>query len=202
MRWLFVIAALALSACGDQSATAQTATQAPKTSNASTHWTMDKSKSVLSFSAVQSGEAFTGTFERFDAQISFDPNNLAAANVVVSVDLKSADAGDMERTEALPGKEWFYVKKFPTAKFETTSFTHKGGTSYEAAADLTIRGTTQQIVLPFTLAIEGGHASMLGSLTLNRRDYNVGTGMWKSEDWADHSVGVNIALEADLSIDK
>ena len=197
MRSLFIIAILSLGACSDQGAQAQTAVPTSAAPSLQAGWSVDKAKSVLSFSAEQGGEDFTGTFEVFDAQIKFSPDDLASAKVIVDITLASADAGDIERTEALPGKDWFYVKKFPKAKFETTGFTHKGGVQYEAAADLTIRGITKSVTLPFTLTIDDGHASMQGSLSLNRRDYNVGSGMWESEEWAGHQVTVSIVLEAE-----
>ena len=197
MRTFIFAALLSLGACSDQGAQAQIAEPTSGAPSLQANWSVDKTKSVLSFSAEQGGEGFTGTFEVFDAQIKFSPDDLAGSKVIVDITLASADAGDIERTEALPGKDWFYVKKFPKAKFETTSFTHKGGVQYEAAADLTIRGITKSVTLPFTLKIDDGHAFMESSLTLNRRDYNVGSGMWESEDWAGHQVIVNIVLEAE-----
>jgi len=196
MRALIITALLLLGACAQQGAQAQTATSASAASDLQANWTMDKSKSVLSFSAEQGGESFTGTFEVFDAQIKFSPDDLKGSKVIVDITLGSADAGDVERTEALPSKEWFYVDKFPKAKFETTGFAHKGGDRYEAQAGLTIRGITKSVTLPFTLKIEDERAVMQGSLTLNRRDYKIGNGMWESEDWAGHNVNVSIALEA------
>ena len=194
MRALIFTGLLAMGACSDQGATAQP-TAAPIT-QIQNNWTVDKTKSSLSFTAVQSGKSFTGSFDSFETQVKFNADDLAGSKVVAIIDMSSADAGDKDRNDALPGKEWFFVKSFPNAKFETTGFTHLGGDKYEAAANLTMRGTTKQIVLPFTLTIKNGHAVMDGALTLSRRDYNIGTGMWKSEDDVGHNVGLNIRIEA------
>jgi len=161
------------------------------------NWTMDKTKSTLAFSGNQSGEAFTGKFENFDAVINFNPNDLAAAKVVVTIDTNSADAGKAERTDALPSKEWFYVKKFPVAKFVSDDFKLLESDKYTAKGNLTIRDITQEIVLPFTLKVKNGRATMDAAFTLNRTAYKIGTGMWASEDWVGHDIAVNVHLEAD-----
>ena len=175
---------------------AQAITQPVKSETLTAKWIVDTAKSTLSFSGSQSGEAFSGTFERFDSEIVFDPTDLEHANVTVTIDMNSADAGDTERTDALPGKEWFYTRKFPVAKFEAIAFKHLSGDNYEAKGSLTIKDISQNIVLPFTLKIENGQADMQAELKVNRSDYKVGTGMWASEEWVDHDVVVNVHLQA------
>lgn len=162
------------------------------------NWAVDKSTSSIAFSGEQTGEKFTGSFANFDVQITFSPDDLAGAKIVAVIDLASVDAGDKDRNGALPGKEWFFVKKFPTAKFETTGFKHLGGNKYETTGQLTIRGAAKTVTLPFTLDINNGKAVMAGQLNLNRRDFNIGTGMWKDQDWVKHNVGVQVAINAKI----
>ncbi len=198
-----VVGFLGLLACSDASGQAnETPKPVPVAKSAAAptigaNWTVDKTKSSLSFSGSQSGEVFTGTFGSFDAVINFDPDNLGNANVVVTIDTNSADAGEAERTDALPGKEWFYVKKFPLAKFIAADFKHLGGDNYQASGNLTIRDITTKIVLPFTLKLDNTRAVMDAKLTLNRTAYKIGTGMWASADWVGHDIAVNIHVEAD-----
>ncbi len=167
-----------------------------KSTQSVTSWAVDKAKSNLSFSGSQNGEAFAGGFSGFDADINFDPDNLSASKVVVTIDMNTADAGDAERTNALPGKEWFYVRKFPVAEFTATEFRHLSDDNYEAKGHLTIRDITQGIVLPFTLKIENDQANVDAILTINRSDYKIGTGMWASEEWVGKNVSIKIHLTA------
>ncbi|PHS76196.1 MAG: polyisoprenoid-binding protein [Robiginitomaculum sp.] len=199
-RLSFFIGFIGLLACSDANVHAQAqAQQLDKTANTEQNeasWTVNKAKSTLTFSGVLSGEAFTGSFSDFGATINFDPDNLTTATVVVIIDMNSAETDDVESTNALPGKEWFNVRKFPTAKFEATDFKYLGGDSYEAKGGLSIRGTTGSINLPFTLKIENGYANMDAALNLNRTTYKVGTGMWASKDWVEHVIAVRVHLEA------
>ncbi|RZV43988.1 MAG: YceI family protein [Acidimicrobiales bacterium] len=144
----------------------------------------------------QGGEEFEGRFKNFDASIKFDPEDLQNTNVVVTIDMASVDAGDAERNEALPGKEWFAVKPFPNAVFTSTSIKHTGGNSYEASGELTLKDISRAVDLPFELKIDGDTAEMSGSTLIDRTDFQVGTGMWKSEDWVAHKVKINVKITA------
>ena len=50
-----------------------------------TRWTVDKAASRVGFEAAMNGEGFTGSFKRYDAQISFDPKDLKGSKAVVSI---------------------------------------------------------------------------------------------------------------------
>ncbi len=159
-------------------------------------WTVDKAASKLGFRSSFGGDAFTGTFRRWDAQIVFDPKQLAASKATVSIDLTSAATGDSSRDEALPSDDWFAAKKFPRATFTTTGFKSLGGNKYQAAGTLTIRGVAKPLVLPFTLAIAGDLAKMNSSVVLNRSAFGVGQGEFKSAESVPLNVTVDIALTA------
>jgi polyisoprenoid-binding protein YceI len=142
------------------------------------------------------GEAFTGSFKRWTAQIAFDPKALAASKVMVAVDVGSASTGDSDRDSALPTDDWLAASKFARATFMSKSFRDLGGGRYEADGDLTLRGVTRPIALPFTLTITGDTARMNGAVVLNRTAFGVGQGQWKTGDVVDAKVTVNVALTA------
>jgi polyisoprenoid-binding protein YceI len=159
-------------------------------------WIVDPANSKLGFRGAMNGDAFTGVFHRWSAQIAFDPKNLAGSKAVVSVDVASAATGDADRDQAMPTADWFSAKTQPKAAFVTTAFKDLGGGKYQASGDLTIRGAKKPVVLPFTLAISGDTARMNGSLVLNRTAFGIGQGQWKTGDVVATEVTVNIALTA------
>ena len=159
-------------------------------------WVVDPGASKLGFTGKFSGAAFNGQFRRWSAQIAFDPKALAASKVVVSVDAGSATTGDPDRDQALPTDDWFAAGKFPKAVFTTQAFKDLGGGHYQALGDLTLRGVTKPVVLPFTLAITGDTARMNGSVALNRTTFGVGQGQWKTGETVDTQVTVNVSLTA------
>jgi polyisoprenoid-binding protein YceI len=160
------------------------------------NWTVDKATSSLSFSGSMTGDVFSGTFAGFDAAILLDPNDLDEARITVSVNMIGADAGDAERTDTLPGKEWFAVKEFPISVFESGTINRISDNRYEAIGTLTIKDVTRALTLPFSLEITGDTAKATAQISINRTDFGVGTGMWKGEDIVDHDVGISIVINA------
>ena len=157
-------------------------------------WIVDPEKSALSFTGVQTGKSFTGAFDRFDARIDFDPEDLAASSVAVAIDMASADAGSRQRNKALPGKDWFDVKASPQAEFLSEEIVAVES-GYEARGTLTIRDVARPLVLPFTvdIAADGGSAVAKGGAEIIRTNFGVGQGEWESGDWV--GLGVDVGFE-------
>ncbi len=186
-------AAALLAACGQKAAAPAAQAAAPAVPGA---WTVDKTASRIEFSGTQTGKAFTGRFETFDATIVFDPEDLAAAKIEAVIDTGSAKTGDRQRDAALPGAEWFSAKTFPQARFVSDSVTAASG-GYEARGKLTIREAEKDLTLPFTLSIEGGRAVADGAVTLNRADFGVGQGEeFLTDKWVGYDVKVTVHIEA------
>lgn len=178
-RLLLAAALFAMPACADASG-----------------WTVDAARSRLGFSGTQVGVPFKGRFKRFEAEIAFDPAAPEAGHAVVTIDLSSAETGDVQRDEALPQADWFAAKTTPQARFEAVRFVPKGGDAYEAVGRLTIRGIARDATLPFRLALAGDGARATGHLDLVRTDFGVGQGPWASGQWVALEVGVDVDLVA------
>lgn len=162
---------------------------------AAAEWRIDHDNSRLGFTATQSGAEFDGEFQRFEAVMRFDPQALDAALFDVTVDVTSFDTNSRDRDQTAAGKDWFWFKRFPEAKFVTTAFRQTGAQSYEADGDLTIKGIGQSIVLPFTWTIDGDTARMDGAVTLVRTRYSVGEGEWADGDTVGKQVDVLVELK-------
>ena len=176
---------LALSAAG---ALAQTA---PK-------WIVDPAKSKLGFETQAMGAPVEGDFGRWDADIHFDPKQLAGSKVVVTIQTGSAVTGDAEHDQTALGSDWLATAMFPTATFQAVTFKDLGGGRYEADGDLTIRGVSKPLVLPFTLAITGDAAQMTGETTVDRSLFGVGQGSYGGADSVPLAVTIKVELSAKL----
>lgn len=159
-------------------------------------WQVDPAKSAIRFSGVQVGAPFTGSFQRFEAAVSFDPTKPETGRATVLIDLNSAKTGDVQRDEALPQKDWVDVKAEAKARFEATRFVDKGNGRYDAIGTLTIRGKTKPVTLPFRLTLDEGKAHAVGHLDLIRTEFGVGQGPWASGQWVALEVGVDVDLVA------
>ncbi|HEY8950775.1 MAG TPA: YceI family protein [Rhizomicrobium sp.] len=160
------------------------------------HWNVDSAKSKLGFTVIWAKQPFTASFKDWKADIDFDPANLAASKADVTIAVGSMASGDAETDAGIKGDIGFGAGKFPTAHFVTTGFTHKSGNDYVAQGNLTLKGVTKPVALPFTLTIAGKQAHMTGSATVMRNVFNVGTGEWAKSDPVAWDVKVNIDITA------
>ena len=159
-------------------------------------WTVDDPASSLKFSSSLGGEAFSGVFRRWSADIRFDPADLAHSSVAVTVGVASANTANSDRDQALPTPAFFDAVRFPRATFVARSFTAAGPSRYLASGVLTLRGVSRPLTLPFTLVISGGTAKMSGQVAINRLAFGVGQNEWKATTTLPAAVQLSIALTA------
>jgi len=159
-------------------------------------WTVDSTKSTLTFSATQAGEAFSGGFSTFTPHIIFDEAAPEKGTITVSVEMASLTVEGKDRMDALPTADWFAVKQFPTANFTSSRISKTGERAYSAEGILSIRGVSKPATLPFTLRSDGAATIAEGTMSLNRSDYGIGQGRWASEEWVAFPVTVRYAIHA------
>lgn len=160
------------------------------------HWTVDYAKSRLGFAVVWSNEPFSAQFRRWDADIDFDPNDLAHARVVVTIDLGSETSDEPDFDSGLKGAQGFATTQFPAARFVTKGIVRKSANSYVANGTLTLHGVSRDITLPFTLAIAGRTAHMIGTAHVLRTDFGLGQGEWAAPSPIAHDVSISVDLTA------
>jgi polyisoprenoid-binding protein YceI len=163
------------------------------------HWAVDYTKSKLGFTVLWSNEPFSATFKNWRADIEFDPETPHLAHVVVMIDLASETSDEPDFDDGLKGAQGFQTSQFPQARFVTTSFAHEIGASYLATGNLSLKGITKEIALPFSLTINGNTAHMKGTAHVVRTDYGVGLGTWAAPNPVSHDVTVTIDLTATKS---
>ncbi len=150
----------------------------------------------LSFQGNYQGDAFDGRFERFNPTVTFDPAALDSSRIDVEIDMTSAKTGIDDYDSTMQDAEFFDGKRFPVARFVTRAIRKSGADTYEADAELTLRDKTVPIVFPFRFVMEGEGARLTSTLSLNRLDFDVGTG-----DWADTSLIANeVRVVVDLPL--
>lgn len=156
-------------------------------------------QSSVTFTAKQMGVAVDGKFDRFTAQIAFDPAQPLVAKASIDIDLASIDAGSAEASDEAAGKLWFNTKVFPTAKFVSTSVKALGGNRYEVAGKLTIKGKTRDITAPFSVTQKGSQAIFDGSFVIKRADFSIGEGMWADFGTVANEIPVRFRIVANAA---
>ena len=85
-------------------------------------WIVDKAVSTVRFTSSMAGEGFSGGFRRWDADIRFDPANLAASSVTARFEVASVTTGNADRDQALPTATFFNAPASPIATFVAHGF--------------------------------------------------------------------------------
>lgn len=171
------------------------ATFGPCQTGARANWQVDNAQSTLSFTGSQGGNAFTGTFANFSAEIAFYETALEKSWIFVRVTTGSASTGDELRDSTIPGGEWFDVKDHPAAVFTSCEITRAGDGRYEAAGTLTIKDVSREITLPFSLNIDGDTARADGGVELIRTNFDLGA----ADSWL-NAEGVALEVRVDTGI--
>ena len=151
-------------------------------------------QSEISFTSKQMGVPVSGSFKKFDAQIAFDPKKPELTKVSFSVDLLSADIGNSETEKELKKPGWFDSLKMPAAIFTSSGVKSLGGEKFEFSGKLAIKGVSQNIVVPVTLAQANGTTRVIGNFILKRLDFKIGDGDWNDVSLVANEVIVNIKL--------
>jgi polyisoprenoid-binding protein YceI len=150
----------------------------------------------IAFTARQAGAAFRGEFKSYSGQVCLAENPGSQNRIRVSVQTGAVDSRLPELDDALRGPEFFDVRHWPQATFESEAVSAVGKGRYEVTGKLTIRDITRSVTVPFTWTPQGdgSTAKLEARTTIMRLDYGVGTGQWADTRWVDNAVELVFSL--------
>jgi polyisoprenoid-binding protein YceI len=110
-------------------------------------WNIDRSHSAITFQADHLGYSVVhGRFREFDADVMFDPGNIEATEVTVTVQADSIDTDWPRRDEHLISEDFLNVEEHPTITFESTGVEQTGENTARLFGELTMLGETREVV--------------------------------------------------------
>ena len=160
------------------------------------HADVDIGKSTVVATTRQMNVPVDGKFRKFSAQLSFDPARPTAGSANVSIDTASYDLGADDYNKQAQGKEWFDSAAYPAATFVSIAIAPAGGNQYRITGKLTIKGKSQTVVVPVTIASQGATQTFDGALPIKRSQFDVGTGEWKDTSVVADEVVIKFHLVA------
>ena len=122
---------------------------------------LDKSHASLVLRVNHLGfSTYTTRFSRFDAELTFDPSNLAASKVRATIDASSfeMDAAPAMCLDIVKGPQMLDTAKFPQIIFQSDRVRMTGAKSMEISGTLTLLGVTRPIVL--SASLNGSYAGI------------------------------------------
>ncbi len=142
-----------------------------------------------------------GEFGNFSGTILYDDKDITKSSVDVTIKAASINTHDEKRHNHLRSADFFDVENHPEITFKSKQVTTDGD-NYTLVGDLTIRGVTKEVSLPFTLTGPikdpwgNNRLAAQASLVINRQDFGVA---WnKALDAGGFLVGDDVTINLEV----
>jgi polyisoprenoid-binding protein YceI len=138
------------------------------------NWNADTAKAKINFSVKGPFGNVHGSLSGLKATIQFDEKNPSGGSVSASVDPNTISTGIGMRNHDLKNEEiWLNTKKFPEISFHSKKI-EKTAKGFKAVGELTLKGITKPVEIPFTFSGNGSSGVFKGQFTINRQEYKLG----------------------------
>ncbi len=120
-----------------------------------------------------------GSFNEFEGSAVFDATDFTRSSAQLSIQVASIDTRSEQRDGHLRSNDFLDVETNPQITFVSTGVVQSGASSLEVAGDLTIKGVTRSVTVPFDF--EGAatdpfgnlRVGFEGSVVINRKDFGI-----------------------------
>lgn len=134
----------------------------------------------VNFRVSHLGYSFTqGRFNQFEGTFSYDPANIEASKVNVTIDMASLDSNHAERDKHIRSDDFLDADKYPKATFVSEKVTDKGDGKFDIEGKLTMLDKS----VPLTINAEligagedpwgGERAGFKGTARINFADFGI-----------------------------
>jgi polyisoprenoid-binding protein YceI len=120
-----------------------------------------------------------GQFNEFEGSGVIDATDFTKSTVTVTIEAASIDTRNEQRDAHLRSNDFLAMEEYPQITFVATDVRQAGASTLELTGDLTIRGVTNSVTIPFEF--EGAATDPYGNLrvgfegstVINRKDYGI-----------------------------
>jgi polyisoprenoid-binding protein YceI len=173
-------------------------------SELSGHYVLDPAHTRIGFVARHAMVTkVRGAFNEFEGSGVIDGSDLGKSTGQLTIQAASIDTRNEQRDAHLRSNDFLAMEKYPQISFVATDARQTGATTLELTGDLTIRGVTNTVTIPFEF--EGAAVDPYGNLrvgfegstVINRKDYGI---TWNAAlESGGVLVGDKITLEFEVS---
>lgn len=143
-------------------------------------WTLDVAHTRIGFVARHAMVTrVRGAFNEFEGTATIDGDDFSRSSVQITIQAASIDTRNEQRDGHLRSNDFFAMDEHPEITFVSTGGRKTSATGFEIDGNLTIKGTTNPITIPFefegtaTDPFGNMRAGFEGSIAINRKDYGV-----------------------------
>jgi polyisoprenoid-binding protein YceI len=143
-------------------------------------WAIDAAHTRIGFVARHAMVTkVRGAFNEFEGTAVVDAADFTKSNATVTIQAASIDTRNEQRDGHLRSNDFLGMEEYPEITFVSTGVIETGATSLELTGDLTIKGVTNAVTVPFefeglaTDPFGNLRAGFEGAVTINRKDYGI-----------------------------
>jgi polyisoprenoid-binding protein YceI len=158
------------------------------------NFTINVPESKVEFFVGSSAGDVNGVFKTWTGKLSqATPGVPETATLSLEVTAASMSTGSGLKDKMVKGKDFFYVKDFPTVSFTSTKVIPSSDPNkFQVQGNFTLRGVTKPVVLQVTLDRDNkGGGQIYADLSFDRRDF----GMTKSVPFVRVSDSVRVRVD-------
>jgi polyisoprenoid-binding protein YceI len=144
-------------------------------------WQIDPNHSASQFAVRHAGiSTVRGAFGKTTGTVQYDPADVTKTSLDVTIDAASINTRVEPRDKDLRSPNFFDVEKFPTITFKSKKVEAAGKGKLKITGDLTIKGTTKEVVLdvdgpngPTRDPRGNSHMGASATTQISRKDFGV-----------------------------
>ncbi|WP_460963486.1 YceI family protein [Spirosoma litoris] len=147
-------------------------------------------ESEIRFQITNAGLTVNGSFTGLEATIQFNPEHPEQAQISASVPVNTIKTGLALRDKHLQKPDYFDAEKNPLITLQSKSIQKISSNTYEGIFELTMKGIRREVKMPFSVSAKN---EFMGSLKVNRLDFNIGKSSLVLADDVTVSIRVKMA---------
>jgi len=170
-------------------------------------WDFDHAHSSIDFTVRHMlVSKVRGRFTKWTGKLETDEQNLTRSHFDIDIDAASVDTHEAQRDAHLRSADFFDTANHPRITFKSTSVKEKDAEHLVVTGDLTIRGTTRQVVLDVE---RGGvvakdpwgkrRAGFTATTTIDRKEFYVSFNQVLDQGGLALSEKVSITIEIEAT---
>jgi polyisoprenoid-binding protein YceI len=144
-----------------------------------------------------------GAFNDFTGTARIDGENPERSTVELTIQAPSIDTRNADRDGHLRSNDFLDMERYPEITFRSTGVRATGDDSFDVTGDLTVKGVTRPVTVPFTYEGQAtdpfgnSRIGLEGSTTINRQDFGI---TWNAAlETGGFLVSDRITLEFEIS---
>lgn len=136
-------------------------------------YVLDAERTRIGFVARhRMGTRVRGRFAVFEGVVRLDGDDPSASSARLTIQADTVDTGNDQRDGQL-SKTFLVAATYPVVSFVSTKVEQTGATTFDVTGNLTMRGVTHPVTVPFELIEADGDVTFKATRTISRMQWQV-----------------------------